>query len=52
MTKLERLDDLRRQDARCAKIEILKHLEGDLVITPRPSAAGEHRAKISGRVKN
>jgi len=35
-TKLERLDDLVRQDPQRAKVEILKHLDGDLVIEPRP----------------
>jgi hypothetical protein len=35
MTKLERLDDLLRQDPQPAKVEILKHLDGDLVIEPQ-----------------
>ena len=34
----KRLDDLLRQDPRRAKIEILKHLDGDLVRMPRPSS--------------
>jgi|SRR5262245_39605937 len=51
MTKLERLDDLLRRDPRRAKNEILKHLEGDLLIMSRPSAAGARRAETSGRAK-
>jgi len=51
-TKLERLDALLRRDPQRAKVEILKHLDGDLVITPRPSATGERRAEISGRAKS
>jgi hypothetical protein len=51
MTKLERPDDLLRQDPQRAKIEILKHLDGDLLIVPRPSTAGERRAETSGRAK-
>ena len=40
MTKLERLDALLRRDPQRAKVEILKHLDGDLVIVPgRPSPA-------------
>ena len=34
MVKLERLDALLRQDPRRAKVEIPKHLTGDLVIGP------------------
>ncbi len=52
MTKLERLDELMRQDPQRAKIEILKHLDGDLVILPHPSLAGERRAEIRGRAKS
>jgi hypothetical protein len=33
------------------KVEILKHLDGDLVIVPRPWSPGERRAEISGRAK-
>ena len=51
MTKLERLDALMRRDPQRAKVEILKHLDGDLVIVPRPSNTGERRAEISGRAK-
>src|SRR5712692_7958492 len=52
MTKLERLDALLRQDPQRAKVEILKHLDGDLVIVPRPSITGERRAEISGRARS
>jgi hypothetical protein len=52
MTKLERLDALLRRDPQRAKLEILKHLDGDLVIMPRPSITGERRAEISGRAKS
>ena len=51
MTTLERLDELPRRDPQRAKIEIVKYLDGDLVITPRPSITGERRAEISGRAK-
>ena len=51
-TKLERLDALLRRDPLRAKVEILKHLDGDLVIVPRPSTTGERRAEISGRAKS
>lgn len=51
MTKLERLDALLRRDPQRAKVEILKHLDGDLVIVPRPASTGERRAEISGRAK-
>ena len=40
MTKLERLDALLRRDPQRAKVEILKHLDGDLVIVPRPASTG------------
>ena len=52
VTKLERLDELLRRDPQRAKVEILKHLDGDLVILPRPSSKGERRAEISGRAKS
>jgi len=42
---------LLRRDPRRAKVEILKHLDGDLVIVPRPSPTGEQRAEISGAQK-
>ena len=52
MTRLERLDALLRRDPQRAKVEFLKHLDGDLVIVPRPSAAGDRRAEIRGRAKS
>ena len=52
MAKLERLDAFLQRDPQCAKVEILKHLDGDLVIVPRPSTTGERRAEISGRAKS
>jgi hypothetical protein len=51
MNKLEPLDALLRRDPQRAKVEILKHLDGDLVIVPQPSSPGERRAEISGRAK-
>jgi len=50
--KLERLDELLRRDPQRAKVEVLKHLDGDLVIVPKPSTTGEQRAEISGRVRS
>jgi len=41
MATLEHLDALLRRDPRRAKVAILKHLDGDLVILPRPSSPGE-----------
>jgi len=52
MTELERLDELLRRDPQRAKVEIQRHLDGDLVIVPRPSITGERRAEISGRAKS
>ncbi len=43
---------LLRRDPQRAKVEILKHLDGDLVIVPRPSISGERRAEIRGRAKS
>jgi hypothetical protein len=51
-SQLERLDDLLRQDPQRAEIEILKHLDGDLVIKPRLPTASEQRAEIIGRAKS
>src|SRR5262249_23118320 len=50
--KLEQLDKLMRRDPVRARVEILKHLDGDLVIAPRPSIVRERRAEIAGRVKS
>ena len=52
MAKLERLDELLRRDPQRAKVEIQRHLDGDLVIVPRPSRIGKRRAEISGRAKS
>jgi len=52
MTKLEGLDALLRRDPQRAKVEILKHLDGDLVIVPRPSTTRQRRAEISSRAKS
>ena len=41
---LEHLDALLRRDPQRAKVEILKHLDGDPVILPKPSSPGERRA--------
>jgi hypothetical protein len=51
LEKLERIEELVRQDPVRARTEIAKHLDGDLLIWPKPSEAGEHRAEIVGRVK-
>ena len=40
MTKLERLDASLWWDPQRAKVEIQNHLDGDLVIVPRPSSTG------------
>ena len=50
-SKLAWLDELLRRDPQRAKVEILRHLDGDPVIVPRPSTTGERRAEISGRAK-
>src|SRR5262249_20873446 len=47
ITKLERLDELLQRNPQRAKIEILKHLDGDL----RPSTTGG-RGEINGRAKS
>jgi DNA invertase Pin-like site-specific DNA recombinase len=52
MAKLERLDHLLRTDPARARVEIAKHLDGDLTLLPRPGGAGERRAEIRGRVKS
>ena len=53
VTKLERLDDLLRIDPARARVEISKHLDGDLTCLPRPAPiTGERRAEIRGRVKS
>ena len=51
--KLERLEELLRAEPARAKIEIAKHLDGELVIEPLPDdETGHRRAQVSGRVKS
>ena len=53
--RLEHLDGLLREDAQRARLEILKHLDGDLTIRALPGevkrGAG-HAFEISGRIKH
>jgi hypothetical protein len=49
--KLDRLDKLLQQEPVRARIEIQKHLDGDLTMSPVSSVAGERRAVVTGRVK-
>jgi hypothetical protein len=49
--KARELDALVHEDPVRARLEIMKHLEGDLEIRPLPAEAGQRRAEISGRVK-
>jgi hypothetical protein len=49
LARLNRLEELLREDTARAKIEIAKHLDGELSIFPRPSVAGKRRAEIAGR---
>jgi hypothetical protein len=49
--KLERLDDLPRQEPAQAKAEIAKHLDGELTLRPLPAIGGERRAEIRERAK-
>jgi site-specific DNA recombinase len=49
--KLERLDELLRQEPSQAKAEIAKHLDGELTVRPLPSTGQERRAEIRGRAK-
>jgi DNA invertase Pin-like site-specific DNA recombinase len=50
--QLKRLDELMGRDPRRAKMEVLKHLDGDLEISPLLSIGGERRAEITGRAKS
>jgi DNA invertase Pin-like site-specific DNA recombinase len=53
--RLEHLDDLLRDDAQRARLEVLKHLDGDLTIRPLPSEAKRdtaHPFEILGRIKH
>ena len=49
--KLERLDDLLRQEPARAKAELAKHLDGELTVRPLPGTGRERRAEIRGRAK-
>jgi hypothetical protein len=51
LAKLAHLEALIATDVVRARAEMLKHLDGELVLVPKPSVAGERRAEISGRVK-
>ena len=53
--RLEHLDALLRDDAQRARLEILKHLDGDLTIRPLPGEAkrgAAHPFEIRGRIKH
>ena len=50
--RLDRLDELIQEQPVRARTELVKHLDGDLLITPRPSLVRERRAEITGRVKS
>jgi len=50
--QLEHLDGLLRDDAQRARLEVLKHLDGDLTIRALPSAGKTgHAFEITGRLK-
>ena len=51
MARLERLEEMLRQDPVRARTEIAKHLDGDLVVWPKPSEPEERRAEVVGRAK-
>ena len=51
LRELERLKALLDRDTQRAKIEIAKHLDGDLVVKPLGGERGERRAEIKVRVK-
>jgi hypothetical protein len=48
--RMARLDELLRTDPSRAKMEIRKHLDGALVVTPLPGETKMRRAQITGRV--
>ena len=53
--RLAHLDELLRDDAQRARLEILKHLDGDLTIRPLPADAkrgAAHPFEIRGRIKH
>jgi DNA invertase Pin-like site-specific DNA recombinase len=49
--RVEHLEALLASDPRRARLEIAKHLDGDLTVEPRPAEVGERRVIIAGRVK-
>jgi hypothetical protein len=49
--KVVELEALVHEDTVRARLEIMKHLKGDLQIRPLPAEAGQRRAEITGRVK-
>jgi hypothetical protein len=49
--KARELDALVHDDPVRARLEIMKHLEGDLEIRPLPAEVGQRRAEITGRVE-
>lgn len=51
LARLERLDDLLRQEPVRAKVEPAKHLDGELTLTALLSAGHERRTEIRGRAK-
>ena len=49
LAKLAHLETLLATDVVRARAEILKHLDGELVLMPKPSVAGERRVEVTGR---
>jgi hypothetical protein len=49
--KLERLDELLRQEPAQAKAEIAKHLDGELTLRPLPRPAASAEPRFRGRAK-
>jgi hypothetical protein len=49
--KLQDLERLLNQNPARAKLEVMKHLDGDLTVKPLPAPSGAKRAQIEGRVK-
>jgi hypothetical protein len=50
--KLDQLDDLLRRDVCAARVELRKHLDGELTVKPLPGPPGARRVEIFGRVKH
>jgi hypothetical protein len=50
VARLESLDELLRTDPPAARVEMAKHLDGDITIKPLPAPPGQKRAEIFGRV--